>query len=72
MRIAVSDPTLTLALRDHLRRARCIAFLAGPGLVEVVEPETPSEAQARRELRAYLAAWLALHPRVKVEVVDGD
>src|SRR6266487_2553923 len=52
-------PELVIDLRDHLRRADCIAVQVAPDTLSVTIADARSSAQERRSLRAYLASWTA-------------
>jgi hypothetical protein len=59
MHIRVDDPHVVLDLRDHLRRAGCVAVEVAPGMLQVALLGAPNADQAAREVRAYLGTWIA-------------
>lgn len=50
-------------------RVECVAEQASRDTLEVTIPRALDEAQARRELRVYLATWKARHPGVAADVI---
>ena len=65
--ILVSDPPLAPELGEALRRAGCLVRDAGVGSL-LVDVQAPTFEQAERELRLYVAAWLALNEGAEVEI----
>ena len=71
MRIRVSDAESILDLRDHLRRAGCIAVQVAPGTLQVEVPDAPNAGQEAREVRVYLVTWTARRG-VEAEIAGDD
>jgi hypothetical protein len=70
MRIQLSGhPALVGDLRDHFRGVGCIAVIVSPDTVEATIADAPTAEQERRELRAYLATWVAARG-VEAELVE--
>jgi hypothetical protein len=57
-------------LVEFLGRASCVSRGSRGASVDVDLPHARTSAQARRELRLYLAAWSGLHPNVDVRMLD--
>jgi hypothetical protein len=66
MNVELSDPALADDLVTFLRRAECAAARNGGHTLQVTMPDDVPEEAARLELEAYLQAWQALHPGVRV------
>ncbi|HEY7197844.1 MAG TPA: hypothetical protein VH306_11720 [Gaiellaceae bacterium] len=69
MVIQLGDPSLAAELREHFRRAGFVAVPKGE-LLEVTQPDAPSDEQARREIEVHLRIWLVMHPASRAELVD--
>lgn len=70
VRIRVSNPVMVPELVEFLGRASCVSGPTRGASLDVELPHARSSAQARRELRLYLAAWSGLHPNVDVRMLD--
>ena len=66
-RILVSPSRLASELGDALGRAGCLAQDGGDGVL-LVRVQAPTREQAERELRLYVASWLALNEGAEVEI----
>ncbi|HVD10608.1 MAG TPA: hypothetical protein VNB88_08190 [Gaiellaceae bacterium] len=66
-RILVSPSRLAPELGGALGRAGCQAQDGGEGVL-LVEAQAPTREQAERELRLYVASWLALNEGAEVEI----
>lgn len=66
-RILVTPSRLAPELGDALGRAGCLVQDGGEGVLRVQAP-APTRDQAERELRLYVATWLALNEGAEVEV----
>jgi len=66
-RILVSDSQLTSELGEALGRAGCLVQDEGEGAL-LVQVSAPTPEQAERELRLYVASWLALNEGAEVEI----
>ncbi len=70
MRVRISNPMMLPELVEFLGRASCVSGWTRGASVDVELPHARTSAQARRELRLYLAAWSGLHPNVEVRMLD--
>jgi len=70
LRVSVSNPVMLPELVEFLGRASCVSRVPRGASVDVDLPHARTSAQARRELRLYVAAWSGLHPNVDVRVLD--
>jgi hypothetical protein len=66
-RILVSPSRLAPELGEALGRAGCLVRDGGEGVLLVQAP-APTREQAERELRLYVASWLALSEGAEVEI----
>jgi hypothetical protein len=66
-RILISPSRLAHELGETLGRAGCLVQDGGEGVL-VVQAAAPTREQAERELRLYVASWLALNEGAEVEV----
>ena len=66
-RILISPSRLAPELGEALGRAGCLVQDGGEGVL-VVQAVAPTREQAERELRLYVASWLALNEGAEVEV----
>ncbi|HWN21207.1 MAG TPA: hypothetical protein VNP93_04495 [Gaiellaceae bacterium] len=70
MRVGISNPVMLPELVEFLARASCVSRVPRGASVDVDLPHARTSAQARRELRLYIAAWSGLHPNVEVRLLD--
>jgi hypothetical protein len=66
-RILVSPSRLAPELGEALGRAGCLVQDGGEGVLLVQAP-APTREQAERELRLYVASWLALNEGAEVDI----
>jgi hypothetical protein len=66
-RILVSPSRLAPELGEALGRAGCLSQDGGEGVLLIQVP-APTREQAERELRLYVASWLALNEGAEVEI----
>jgi hypothetical protein len=67
IRILISPSRLAPQLGEALGRAGCLAQDGGEGVLNVQVP-APTREQAERELRLYVASWLALNEGAEVDI----
>jgi len=66
-RILISPSRLAPQLGEALGRAGCLARDGGEGVLLVQVP-APTREQAERELRLYVASWLALNEGAEADI----
>lgn len=69
MRLRLTDPALVDDLLDFLGRTECCVRRAGDE-IEISVPRARDQEEGRREVDLYLAAWRAMNPGARVDVVD--